>query len=156
MVVECTMPEIFKRPGRAQPRRPRTAFAVACLVSMALSASAAQNPASSPLSSAQPLQFLDQTINSYRGLTTQQQIASTPTEIARAVFSTLQPKTHVRLVVTGAEVVIRHPVDLKNAANIDERVVREPLRSLEQYPKLHLIAGGGIHLADGPGIEAKG
>ena len=40
------------------------------------------NPSSTPLSAPQVLQFLDQTIDWYHGLTVQQQIATTPTDLA--------------------------------------------------------------------------
>jgi small-conductance mechanosensitive channel len=74
-------------------------------------------------------------------------------EIARAVISTavgsLRPQVQLRFVAAGIEVVIRYPVDLKNAADIDERVAREVLKSLEQDPKVPLAggAGGGLHVS---------
>jgi small-conductance mechanosensitive channel len=67
-------------------------------------------------------------------------------EIARTVISTpvgsLHPKIQLRFIATGIEAVIRYPVDLKNAADIDERVARELLKSLEQDPKVPLAGDG--------------
>jgi small-conductance mechanosensitive channel len=73
-------------------------------------------------------------------------------EIARTVISTpvgsLQPKVQLRFTAAGIEAVIRYPVDLKNAADIDERVAREVLKSLEQDPKVPLSgdAAGGLRV----------
>jgi small-conductance mechanosensitive channel len=67
-------------------------------------------------------------------------------EIARTVVSTpvanLEPKVLMRFSATGVEAVIRYPVNLKNAADIDERVWRELLQALEREPKV-LLAGSG-------------
>jgi hypothetical protein len=67
-------------------------------------------------------------------------------EIARTVISTpvvsLQAKVQLRFIAAGVEAVIRYPVDLKNAADIDERVAHEVLKSLEQDPKVQ-VAGSG-------------
>jgi small-conductance mechanosensitive channel len=68
-------------------------------------------------------------------------------EIARTIVSTpvanLEPKVLMRFSATGVEAVIRYPVDLKNAADIDERVWHELLQALEREPKVQL-AGSGI------------
>jgi small-conductance mechanosensitive channel len=84
-------------------------------------------------------------------------------EIARTVVSapvgSLQPKVQLRFVAGSMEAVIRYPVDLKNAADIDERVVHELLRALEQDPKVQLAGSGdaGIRVMTDPvGGDAKG
>jgi small-conductance mechanosensitive channel len=68
-------------------------------------------------------------------------------EIARTVVSTpvanLEPKVLMRFSATGVEAVIRYPVDLKNAADIDERVWHELLQALECEPKVQLAGSGG-------------
>ena len=65
-------------------------------------------------------------------------------EIARTVISTpvanLEPKVLMRFSATGVEAVIRYPVDLKKAADIDERVWHELLQALEREPKVQLAA----------------
>jgi small-conductance mechanosensitive channel len=80
-------------------------------------------------------------------------------EIARTVISTpvgaLHPKIQLRFVAAGIEVTVRYPVDLKNAAEIDERVAHEILKCLEQDPQLHLAADGGLHVSNAPDAEAK-
>jgi small-conductance mechanosensitive channel len=67
-------------------------------------------------------------------------------EIARTVVSTqvanLEPKVLMRFSATGVEAVIRYPVDLKNAADIDERVWHELLQALEREPKVQLAGSG--------------
>jgi hypothetical protein len=80
-------------------------------------------------------------------------------EIARTVISTpvgtLQPRVQLRFVASGVEAVIRYPVDLKSAAEIDERVTHEVLKSLAQEPKVQLAGGADIHLSTQPGGDAK-
>jgi small-conductance mechanosensitive channel len=81
-------------------------------------------------------------------------------EIARTVISTpvgsLHPKVQLRFVATGVEAVIRYPVDLKSAADIDERVAHEVMKSLELEPRVQLAAGAGIHLSTQPSGDTKG
>jgi small-conductance mechanosensitive channel len=80
-------------------------------------------------------------------------------EIARTVISTpvgsLDARVQMRFIATGIEAVIRYPVDLKNAADIDERVAREVLKALDQDPKVPLAQGGGIRVTAEPGDDAK-
>ena len=79
-------------------------------------------------------------------------------EIARTVISTpvgnLEPKVQLRFVATGIEAVIRYPVDLKNAADIDERVAHEVLKSLDQDPKVQL-AGDGLRVTGASRADTK-
>jgi small-conductance mechanosensitive channel len=81
-------------------------------------------------------------------------------EIARTVISTpvgsLQPKVQLRFVATGVEAVIRYPVDLKSAAEIDERVAHEVMKALAQEPKAQLAASAGIHPLSEPRGATKG
>jgi small-conductance mechanosensitive channel len=80
-------------------------------------------------------------------------------EIARTVVSTpvgaLQPSVQLRFVATGVEAVIRYPVDLKSAAEIDERVTHEVLKSLAQEPKVQLAGGADIQLSTQPSVDTK-
>ena len=57
-------------------------------------------------------------------------------------FSIPKPRSRLRLTQSGLEVVIRYPVELDNATEIDDRVVRELLHSLEQPPRLKLVGTG--------------
>lgn len=50
--------------------------------------------------------------------------------------------SRLRLTQTGLEVVIRYPVETENASEIDDRIIRELLRSLEEPPKLRLVGTG--------------
>src|SRR6202050_3040233 len=81
MVVQCGMPQIPKRPRRT-PRRLGAIIFAACAAAATLVAAAPQDPATAALTGAQVLQFLDQNIDWYRGLGTQQQFATTPTDFA--------------------------------------------------------------------------
>lgn len=73
-------------------------------------------------------------------------------EIARTVVSTpvanLEPKVLMRFSASGVEAVVRYPVDLKHAADIDERVWHELRRALAREPKVQLAgsAGAQMHL----------
>ena len=53
-----------------------------------------------------------------------------------------QPRSRLRLTQTGLEVVVRYPVELSSAAEIDDRITRELLLSLEQPPRLRLVGTG--------------
>jgi small-conductance mechanosensitive channel len=89
------------------------------------------------------LAAVDTVLEDYR-----EEIERQTQQIARTVVSTpvgsLHPRVQLRFLTTGIEAVIRYPVDLKNAADIDERVAHEVLRSLEQDPKLQLAGGAGV------------
>jgi small-conductance mechanosensitive channel len=53
----------------------------------------------------------------------------------------LAPESRLRLAPSGLEVAIRYPVELGNAAEIDDRVTRELLEAIGREPKLRLLGG---------------
>jgi small-conductance mechanosensitive channel len=55
----------------------------------------------------------------------------------------LKPESHLHFTQTGLEVVIRYPVELGNAAEMDDRVTRELLTALDREPKLRLLGSAG-------------
>jgi small-conductance mechanosensitive channel len=67
-------------------------------------------------------------------------------EIAQAATSisgnALQPSVRLRFIAAGLEAVVRYPVDLRFAADMDEAVSRELLLELDREPKLPLAASG--------------
>ena len=54
----------------------------------------------------------------------------------------LRPRTHLHITAAGIEVTVRYPVGLQNAADIDDRVMREIYAAIDQEPKLKLIGSG--------------
>jgi small-conductance mechanosensitive channel len=54
----------------------------------------------------------------------------------------LRPRSRLRLTQSGLEAVIRFPVDLQNAPEIDDRVTRELLKAIDREPKLKLVGSG--------------
>ena len=54
----------------------------------------------------------------------------------------LRPKTGLHFTASGIEVTVRFPVALQNAAEIDDRVMRELYAAIEQEPKLKLVGSG--------------
>jgi len=54
----------------------------------------------------------------------------------------LRPKTALHFTASGIEVTVRYPVELQNAAEIDDRVMREINAAIEQEPKLKLVGSG--------------
>jgi len=50
----------------------------------------------------------------------------------------LKPSAYLRLTPSGLEALIRFPVDLRHAGEIDERITRELLKAVDQEPKLKL------------------
>jgi len=63
-----------------------------------------------------------------------------------APIKSFAPESRLRLTPSGLEVVIRYPVELGNAAEIDDRITREVLEAIGREPKLRLL---------GAQIEAK-
>ncbi len=53
-----------------------------------------------------------------------------------------QPRSQLRVTQSGLEVVVRYPVALERAMEIDDRVTRELLHSLRQPPRLKLVGSG--------------
>jgi hypothetical protein len=54
----------------------------------------------------------------------------------------LRPKTRLHITASGIEVTVRYPVGLQNAADIDDRVIREIYSAIDQEPKLKLVGTG--------------
>jgi small-conductance mechanosensitive channel len=54
----------------------------------------------------------------------------------------LRPKTRLHFTASGIEVTVRFPVELQNAADIDDRVMREMYAAIEQEPKLKIVGSG--------------
>jgi small-conductance mechanosensitive channel len=54
----------------------------------------------------------------------------------------LDPESRLRLTQSGLEVVIRYPVDLTNAASIDDSMARALLDAIGQEPRLRLVGSG--------------
>jgi small-conductance mechanosensitive channel len=53
-------------------------------------------------------------------------------------ISELEPESRLRLTPSGAELVIRYPVEMENAGEIDDHITREVLNVTEREPKLKL------------------
>ncbi len=66
--------------------------------------------------------------------------------LAAVPMGALKPKSRLRLTQSSLEVVIRYPVNLQHAAEIDDRVTRELLRIAEIDPKLKLAGSGTPNL----------
>ncbi len=62
--------------------------------------------------------------------------------LAAVPMGALKPKSRLRLTQSSLEVVIRYPVNLQRAAEIDDRVTREMLRIAEHDPQLKLAGSG--------------
>ncbi len=58
-----------------------------------------------------------------------------------------RPESRIRLRPGGVEIVIRYPVELHNASEIDNRITRELLDAAEREPKLRLIGSGTPEVA---------
>jgi small-conductance mechanosensitive channel len=64
----------------------------------------------------------------------------------------LKPVVELRLTASGLEALVRFPVDLRHASEIDERVTRELLKAVEQEPKLQMAGSApaiSLHTAAG-------
>lgn len=58
-------------------------------------------------------------------------------------ISSLRPESRLHLTQKGLEVVIRYPVELNHAAEIDDRITRELLTATAREPQLRLADSGG-------------
>ena len=54
----------------------------------------------------------------------------------------LRPRTRLHVTASGIEVKVRFPVGLKDAADVDDHVMREIYAAIEQEPKLKLVGSG--------------
>lgn len=67
-----------------------------------------------------------------------------------------RPRSRLQLTQNGLEVVIRYPVEMDNAAEIDDQITRELLRALEQPPKLRLVGSGTPNIQPVPAPDGGG
>ncbi|HKV95279.1 MAG TPA: mechanosensitive ion channel family protein [Candidatus Angelobacter sp.] len=67
------------------------------------------------------------------------------------------PESRLHLTQTALEVVVRYPVELGNAAEIDDRITRELVDAVERDPKLRLqiSAGPSIKVEEQPAEPVK-
>lgn len=56
--------------------------------------------------------------------------------------SSLGPQSRLRLTKAGLEVVIRYPLELDKAGELDDRITREVLDAIDREPKLRLVGSG--------------
>ena len=68
----------------------------------------------------------------------------------------LMPKTSLHFTASGIEVTVHFPVALQNAAEIDDRVMRELYAAVEQEPKLKLVGSGVATLRTDPSTPTPG
>jgi small-conductance mechanosensitive channel len=57
-----------------------------------------------------------------------------------------RPQSRLRLTSSGLEIVVRYPLDLAEAATIDDHVTRKLLEVLEQEPELKVVGSGRPHI----------
>jgi small-conductance mechanosensitive channel len=67
-------------------------------------------------------------------------------------LSSPEPQGRLRFVDSGLEFVVRYPVDIRRAAEIDDQITRKLLETIEKEPKLKLVATSTpkIQSADAP------
>jgi small-conductance mechanosensitive channel len=58
-------------------------------------------------------------------------------------ISNFAPESHLHLASGGLAVIIRYPVEISNAPEIDDRVTRELLDAIEREPRLRLLGSAG-------------
>ena len=62
--------------------------------------------------------------------------------LSQLSIHSLGPASRIRLTPTGVEIVIRYPVDLDRAEEIDDRITRELLAATGREPKLKILGSG--------------
>ena len=71
------------------------------------------------------------------------QVREQHAQIARALhvpMSSPEPEGRLRFIDDGLEFAVRYPVDIHNASQIDDRITRELINTLNQEPKLQLAS----------------
>jgi small-conductance mechanosensitive channel len=61
-------------------------------------------------------------------------------------LNSFHPQSRLRVTQTGLEVVIRYPVDLEEASEIDDRITRALLEAIERPPQVRLVGTGTPNL----------
>lgn len=64
-----------------------------------------------------------------------------------------KPVSRLRLNQTGLEVVIRYPLELENAADIDDKITRAVVETLNESPRLKLVGTGTPNIQEVPESE---
>ncbi|HET9791147.1 MAG TPA: mechanosensitive ion channel domain-containing protein [Candidatus Angelobacter sp.] len=64
------------------------------------------------------------------------------------------PESRLRLTGAGLEIVIRYPVELSSAAEIDDRITRELIEAIDREPRLHLL-GSTVKVEEAPAPAAE-
>jgi small-conductance mechanosensitive channel len=64
-----------------------------------------------------------------------------------------KPVSRLRLNQTGLEVVIRYPLELENAADIDDKITRAVVETLNESPRLKLVGTGTPNIQEVPEAE---
>ncbi len=62
--------------------------------------------------------------------------------LTSVAVNTLRPQSRLCLTQSGLDVVIRYPLELEKAAEVDDRITREVLDAIERRPKLRLVGSG--------------
>lgn len=100
------------------------------------------------------MQAVDEVYSEYRG-ELEQQYAAVERSINVAVAPP-KPEGHLRLVESGLEFLLRYPVEIRRAAEIDDRVTRRLLEALSEEPKLRMVASGTPRIQPGVVTPATG
>jgi small-conductance mechanosensitive channel len=80
----------------------------------------------------------------YRGVVEQQHRQVQSSLNLRAAVP--RPEGHLRFVDSGLEITITYPVEIRRAAEIDDRIAREVIRQVENDPKLMTVIGAGVKI----------
>lgn len=65
-----------------------------------------------------------------------------------------KPVSRLRLNQTGLEVVIRYPLELENAADVDDKITRALVDTLNESPRLKLVGTGTPNIQAVPEVES--
>jgi small-conductance mechanosensitive channel len=62
-------------------------------------------------------------------------------QLSAVSVGSLAPKVRLRLTSAGLEVLVRFPVEMQKAGEIDDRVTRELMREIDAEPRLKVVGG---------------
>jgi len=82
---------------------------------------------------------VDSALSNYReSIDTQRRMVET--NLSTVSAGELQPKVRLHYTASGIEATVRYPVEIENATDIDDHLMRELLAAIEKEPKLKLIS----------------
>jgi small-conductance mechanosensitive channel len=104
------------------------------------------------------IKAVDTAFTAYHEVLEQQRMQMERSLASGVTLGPLRPRTTLKLTSSGLEVKVSFPVDVQQAAQIDDRITREILKELDHEPKLKMV-GSDIptirEITEAPGAKTS-